>query len=46
MRRVRLGELGLTIVEVMSAMVVFTLITLGVTPLIMSSVRGSAVSRT
>lgn len=46
MRRARLGEQGLTIIEVMSAIVVFTLITLGITPLIMSSVRGSAVSRT
>jgi prepilin-type N-terminal cleavage/methylation domain-containing protein len=38
-------ERGLSLVELMAALTVFAIITLGVTPLLISSIRGSAVSR-
>lgn len=40
-----LDERGLSLVEVMAALLVFALMTLGITPLLISSVRGSALSR-
>jgi prepilin-type N-terminal cleavage/methylation domain-containing protein len=42
---VRRNEGGFTLIEVMAALLVFALITLGVTPLLLSSIRGSALSR-
>lgn len=38
-------EAGFTLIEVMAALLIFSLITLGITPLLLSSIRGSALSR-
>jgi prepilin-type N-terminal cleavage/methylation domain-containing protein len=43
--RVRRRESGFTLIEVMAALLIFALITLGITPLLLSSIRGSALSR-
>lgn len=39
------GERGFTLIEVMAALVVFAIITLGVVPLMISSIRASSLSR-
>jgi Tfp pilus assembly protein PilV len=44
MRRLR-DERGLTLIETMVALLVFSLVTIGVTPLLISALRGSATSR-
>ncbi len=43
-RRVR-GQLGLTMIETMASLMIFSIVTLGITPLILGSVRGSALAR-
>lgn len=45
MIRGRPGERGLTLVETLASITIFALITLGVSPLLISSIRGSALSR-
>ena len=44
--RGREGQRGLTLVETLAALTVFSIITLGVVPLLASSIRGAALSRT
>jgi prepilin-type N-terminal cleavage/methylation domain-containing protein len=39
------GEAGFTLIEVLAALTVFTIVTLGVVPVMISSVRGAALSR-
>lgn len=46
MKRLRSDESGFSMVEVMVSILVFALITLGMTPLLMSSLRGSRLART
>lgn len=41
----RRSDKGFTLIEVLAALAVFTAITLGLTPLMLSSIRGAAVSR-
>jgi prepilin-type N-terminal cleavage/methylation domain-containing protein len=43
-RRVK-GQRGFTLIEVMAALVVFSLITLGIVPLLLSSIKGSELSQ-
>ena len=43
--RSRLAGQGFTLVEVLASIVVFSLVTLGVVPLLLSSIRGSTLSR-
>lgn len=43
--RLRLPEKGLSLVETLAALLVFSLITLGVAPLILTSIRGGTVAR-
>jgi prepilin-type N-terminal cleavage/methylation domain-containing protein len=45
MRR-RAGESGFTLIETLASLMIFSLVTLGTTPLLLSSVRGAALSRT
>ena len=45
MRAFRLRQDGLTIVEMMAALMVFAVVTLGITPLLAMSIRGSGMSR-
>ncbi len=39
------NQLGLTLIETMAAVMIFSIVTLGVTPLLMGSIRASATSR-
>lgn len=39
------SQAGFTVIEVMAALVVFSLLTLGLTPLLLSSIKGSALSQ-
>lgn len=43
--RMRQSQAGLTLIETMASILIFGVITLGITPLFISSVRGSALSR-
>ena len=43
--RHRIGERGMSLVEVLAALTVFSIVTVGVTPLLTSSLRGSNLSR-
>ncbi len=43
--RLRQCELGLTLIETLASILIFSIMTLGITPLLMGSLRGTAVSR-
>jgi type II secretory pathway pseudopilin PulG len=43
--RMRKSEKGLTLIETLAALTVFSLMTLGITPLLLSSIKGSNTSR-
>jgi Tfp pilus assembly protein PilV len=43
--RLRQGELGLTLIETLASILIFSIMTLGVAPLLLGSLRGTAVSR-
>ena len=45
-RRRKVDELGLTLIEVMASLLIFALMTIGLVPLFISSVRGAGISRT
>jgi len=44
-RRKPAGQIGFTLIEVLVALTLFTIITLGVTPVMISSLKGAALSR-
>jgi Tfp pilus assembly protein PilV len=44
-RRTPSGQSGFSLVETLAALTIFTLVTLGVTPIMISSLRGAALSR-